>query len=193
MSDSFEDPQKAMADQGNQDEKKKHWEEEKKEVDRIVDGIGERVDEGIKEAIIALSLLGINTAASCEGHLDHGTGAPFIDIESKLAGALEEKMEKASSEEESDKIFQELQMVNLEEGKKVLDLLEEFYQDRKVPYYQRIIVVLFGSCLSRLESQGTGMQKIQPEDIKKQRLVEFQEEMKKFSEFLKEKFFAKTK
>jgi hypothetical protein len=38
------------------------------------------IDSKIKETVIALMALGIPASASCEGHLDHGYGASWIEI-----------------------------------------------------------------------------------------------------------------
>ena len=64
-------------------EKQKKWDEMSNRINRTIDGIGKYVDTNIKEPVIALNLLGIYTAASCEGHLDHGTFAPYIDVQAK--------------------------------------------------------------------------------------------------------------
>jgi hypothetical protein len=44
------------------------WKQKRAEIDKIVDGAGRGIDEGIKETIVALNLNGISTAASCEGY-----------------------------------------------------------------------------------------------------------------------------
>jgi glutathione synthase/RimK-type ligase-like ATP-grasp enzyme len=60
------------------------WEAKESEINSLVDALGAHIDPGIKEAVIALNLLGINTIASCEGHMDeengHGTDFPWIDV-----------------------------------------------------------------------------------------------------------------
>ena len=53
----------------------------RKKVDKITDALGMPVDEGIKEAVIMFNAVGLYTSASCEGHLDHGLPAPWIDVE----------------------------------------------------------------------------------------------------------------
>ncbi|MDP3769564.1 MAG: hypothetical protein U1A23_00585 [Candidatus Sungbacteria bacterium] len=63
-------------------EKQKAWDVMAERVARTVDGVGKRIDENIKEAVIALNMLNINTSASCEGHLDRGNAGPWIDIKS---------------------------------------------------------------------------------------------------------------
>lgn len=36
------------------------------------------IDPGIKETVAAFNALGMKTHNSCEGHRDHGIGAPYI-------------------------------------------------------------------------------------------------------------------
>ena len=51
------------------------------EVDRTVDGLGMGIDEGIKELVVSLWALGIQTTGSCEGHKERGCPYPWLDIE----------------------------------------------------------------------------------------------------------------
>src|SRR3712207_1504419 len=60
--------------------KEQRWQQSAAEVNRITDRLGMPIDEGIKETVVALNVLGINTVASCEGHFDRGTGAPWVAI-----------------------------------------------------------------------------------------------------------------
>ena len=61
-------------------EKEKHWARLKSKADRF----GNKIETGIKESVIALWALGFKTSASCQGHLDHGRLAPWIDIGEKI-------------------------------------------------------------------------------------------------------------
>ncbi|GMU52245.1 MAG: hypothetical protein AMXMBFR33_13910 [Candidatus Xenobia bacterium] len=45
------------------------------------DGLGLGLDEGIVDTVAALQLNGFNTRQSCEGHVDTGCGAPWVDIQ----------------------------------------------------------------------------------------------------------------
>lgn len=49
----------------------------KKQVFKITDKLGKPIDKGIREVIIYLNLLGVETTQSCEGH---GIGHFFIDF-----------------------------------------------------------------------------------------------------------------
>ena len=52
----------------------------RKKVDKITDALGIPVDEGIKEAVVIFNAVGLYTSGSCEGHLNHGLPAPWIDV-----------------------------------------------------------------------------------------------------------------
>jgi len=49
----------------------------------VTDGLGKEIDQGIFDTVVALNVLGIPTRQSCEGHLEWGTGAPWVDIQAK--------------------------------------------------------------------------------------------------------------
>src|SRR5438128_2510552 len=62
-------------------EKEINWQSKLAEVEGIKDALGRGLDNHIKEAVVALNLLGVHTSASCEGHIDHGRPSPWIEIE----------------------------------------------------------------------------------------------------------------
>jgi len=62
-------------------QRESQWSAKQKEIDRLADGLGMGLDDGIKDAVIALQVNGFNTRQSCEGHIDWGCGAPWVDIE----------------------------------------------------------------------------------------------------------------
>ncbi len=189
-------------------EKQKRWEETKHEIDQIADKLGKGIDVNIKETIIVFHVFNINTDGSCEGHIDRGTFAPYIDIISKDTAALDKQLKEISgnlekskdtpdfqlmleaAKEKTKEIYKQIEYKNLEERKKVMSYLEEFYQDRNVPYHQRLILEGLARGWTRLESQGVDLQKIENDEVKQQRLLEYQDEMQAFTKFLKDKFFA---
>ena len=68
----------------NNSEKQTKWNVTLSEVEKITDRLGKKVDEGIKETVVAFLVNGIKTDASCEGHLEHGNHYPYIHIEHQL-------------------------------------------------------------------------------------------------------------
>lgn len=86
-------------------EKENLWQSEKEIVDKITDKLGLEIDAGIKDAVIVLRLLGINTTASHEGKIDRYP-VPYIDIESPQSRILRKqrnlKIFELRSKEEQD-------------------------------------------------------------------------------------------
>lgn len=156
-----------------------------KYVEKIKDKLGKPVDIGIKEAIITFKLLNIHTTASCQGHIDWGIAAPWIDISSKddyllRQKRIEMKTKGNTSESELAILMQEIQDKNLKAREKVFTYLTEFYKERQVPFDRMLTITN-----NRLKSQGADYQKLQDVAIKRVKLIEYQEEMNVFVDFLK--------
>ncbi len=172
-------------------EKEKMWQEKAAEVKQITDKLGLKIDEGIKDTVTSFQLFGINTTSSHEGKIDRYP-IPYIDVESNNISDLEEKLNTLTSDHESEieNLENEIMRRNLEERKKIIPLLEEFYKNRDVSYEARIGIQSLARGWSRIQSQGADFQTVEDDkNIKRKRLEQFQEEMKEFTEFLKEKFF----
>jgi hypothetical protein len=177
------------------------------ELSQMTDGLGKGIDKGIIDTVIGLNVLGITTRQSCEGHVDWGTGAPWVDVEATgpKVEELEQKAREAwevaenaerqhATEDELQKVFGEAHRARREErvehlkvAKKMLTYLDEFYTNRQVPANQRLVLTYHAS---RLESQGAAFQDLAEPDVKQQKLLKYQAEMKAFTEFLKEKYYA---
>lgn len=169
--------------------KKQAWDEKMKQIERTVDAKEKRVDEGIKECIVILQLFDINTKASCEGHLDHGVAGPLVDVESKEALELKAQWKKSTTKEEEAELRKEITQENLKERQKLITLLDEFYKGREAPFSKRLIISSLALGWSRLENQGADIQEIELKGKRESNLKEYQEEMRAFTEFLKNKFF----
>lgn len=86
----FEQPkfEKPSASSGEKSDKEKTeitekeiiWENKLREVEEIRDSLDERVDDGIKETVAAFNLNGFPTSGSCEGHVDRGIAAPWVEV-----------------------------------------------------------------------------------------------------------------
>lgn len=203
--------------------KQQMWDKMAAEVDLWVDGIGYPIDKEIKETVIALNLLGIETRQSCEGHLDHGSLYPWVDIQIK-SPQVKKMMEEFSiileQEDKEEKLLQTKfpnlsynNLLHIPEGKKLKKLnkkrlsiweslnearvkcveplnklLIEFYQNRKTSYDNTLFVTADG--LYRLHSIGGNSQQIRSQKDRSVYLKEYQEEMKAFTVFLKQKFMS---
>ena len=177
-------------------ERQKQLDEMMLKVEQIGDRLGKGIDEGVREGVALFIANNINTTGSCEGHDDWGTGGPYIDIRSKEIETLYEQLDKLPENETSDEtdpkreeIRNQILKLNLEERRKIIPLFEEFYKDRNVPYDVKLHISSLGNGWSRLENQGVEFQSIETDDSKKkENLKRFQEEMKNFIAFLKEKY-----
>ncbi len=166
-------------------QKQERWDQVAAEVENIRDRLGKEIDPGIKQAVVALRTLGFKTDASCEGHLNRGHKAPWVDVGMKLKEA-HEKGERADPETEQRML--EAQKEVLAEQAKLLDFLSEFYENRQVPIRSRLILNFFGNS-ARLINQGEGVQGCLTAEEQLQHLNDFRQEMADFTDFLKDRFF----
>lgn len=201
--------------------KQEMWEAMSVEVGYWVDGVGYPIDKEIKDTVIALNLMGIETVASCGGHLDKDLSYPWVDIQvypSEINKLIQEGIdiqEEIKIEEVSLKLkypnlpyndfyyisegenlknlrkkhwliavsMEEIQMKCLEP---INQLLNQFYENRTTSYDKTLIIAK--SSLARLRSIGIDRQYVRSSDQRLQSLKEYQEEMKDFTIFLKQKY-----
>lgn len=203
--------------------KQQQWDNLAREVDTWTDGLGYPIDQGIKDTVIALNLLGFTTRQSCEGHLDQGDANPWIDFTlnqpevvtlqnqvsefvrielSEQYKALKIKYPRLSiheilQTEEGENLrptyekFLFLLSLYQKEAKKELqqlfELLDKFYQTHDSTEDQKLFVTIEG--IVRLESYGSKLQAQRPENERKAKLMLYLDEMKAFTDFLKESIF----
>lgn len=74
---SFEKIENSLEKQESKEEK---FERIEKDVENWVDATGYDIDEGIKETIIIFNALDMPTSQSCEGHIEGGVSAPWVEI-----------------------------------------------------------------------------------------------------------------
>ncbi|MEO8972199.1 MAG: hypothetical protein ABI406_11450 [Ktedonobacteraceae bacterium] len=176
------------------------------------DKLGKEVDAGIIETVVALNLLGMPTTQSCEGHLNHGTGAPWVDIEDTNASkrssevnrlfqqALRFQQQQTRITLETKRLFEEaheakraVKRLHLAIRQRLLTYLSEFYEHRQVPFDIRLVIQSRDTTgRSRLESQGADFQETAPLEERCLNLTVYQEEMRRFTAFLKQQFFQET-
>lgn len=203
--------------EGQLSNKERRWQELQQELSKVTDRLGKPIDAGIFDAVVAFSALlegtGLKTRQSCEGHLDHGVPAPWIDFEPEPNSAVDielkhlpdewqrisDLIEQIEQENEDDDrlpgLFKELHAVRArmeslraEQDMIIHQLLTEFYEDNLVNKSYDQILVLERS--RRLQSIGANHQQAQDRDTKAANLNRYQEEMKKLAEFLKKKYLS---
>lgn len=99
---------------------RQEWDMETERVNNITDQLGLHIDEGIKDTVVILNLLGINTTSSHEGKIDRYP-IPYIDIFSKETENMENLLrakladlmspEEIAVRKETDKLFDQLASV----------------------------------------------------------------------------------
>jgi hypothetical protein len=173
-------------------------------VENIRDALGKPVDVGIKSLVTALNAFEFPTTASCEGHLDWGVSAPWIDVGPKptqesiaLRGelcALDAEIETLMNEDPESLTLEvltkkqrtletEIRRPTLVLAHSLVSLLAAFYRDRRVPYDQMISLCLRFSWF-RIECHGTALQDIAMPAKKMTNLRRYQVEMCTFAAFL---------
>lgn len=188
------------------------WQEMRSRVTHMKDKLGKEVDPGIAETVVVLNLLSIPTTQSCEGHLDHGTGAPWIDIEDTnisersnevnrlFQHALQLQRQQVQITEETVRLFEEahqakqdVKRLHLAIRQKLLNYLASFYEQRQVPFDVRLVIQSRDTTgRSRLESQGADFQETASLEIRRLKLTVYQEEMRRFTVFLKQQYFQEA-
>jgi hypothetical protein len=186
--------------------KSQAWDDLCRYFDHVVDGIGAHIDPVIMGVVVGLNALGVNTEASCEGHLDHGDVHPWIRIGAPDTEALEEELREArqkvlnvseSEREQAFAIYSELEArlktLHMQEWDKVIDLLDRFYEQHTASCDCRLIVSdILGSGQFFLQSQGAIRQDTRDVKLKAAKLKAYQQEMQAFASFLKRCFFGEN-
>jgi hypothetical protein len=186
---------------GGESRKKKRarWDEMAVEVDKETDALELEIDPGIKDTVISLRLLGFDTDGSCEGHSDRGVCGPWVGLTSKEIEELEPEREKIFKEawrheeeyldfdKEGGKRVKEIDSEKLKVQARAMELIAEFYQQRRVPY--DVMIIVDPTINGRIQCMGTEVAEILPTKEKKVKLKQYQEEMAAFTQFLKDRYF----
>ncbi len=183
----------------------RNWNKIKAQFAKTTDKLGRTIDGGIIDVVVGLNLNNIHTISSCEGHLQWGIAGPWIDIEADIdtsplkerAQSLYHKIEQDFDRLTEKQIFQlssqarklqkKAQAPHLLEREKLLKLLSEFYQTRKVPYQVQLHAVDYDFATTRLCNIGASIQESLPAKLKERNLKKFQAEIRAFGDFLKNK------
>lgn len=188
--------------------KQNQWDAMAAEVNQWTDGLGKPIDAGIKEAVIALNLLGFKTRQSCEGHLDHGYPYPWVDFDlsSLEIDLIREEFRQLNSKiknEENNRscdqnlltslrhqLFDIHQKLSRAIDKSIEPLhlaLEKFYRNHSCAYENMLLVNKHGLIIV-LESNGADRFLSRTPSENKQKMSVYRKEMKDFADFLKQGF-----
>lgn len=185
--------------------RQKNWDVISSYLDHIADRLGKGLDAGIKDAVVALVVLDIHTRQSCEGHLDHGVAAPWIDVEPEdnpdilalreryreLSTIADQKEHDDENQQGLDNIYLELREIQaklqkhkLQEFVKVHKLLMLFYKEYSADADRMLVINNTG----RLMSQGALFQDIHDDVMRQTNLDLYRQEMASFTDFLRRRY-----
>lgn len=154
------------------------WQQASEEAEHITDKLGKKIDQGIKETVIALRACGFPTQSSCEGHLDRALPYPWVEIHANMPDQ--------PNWHQDDDLYHDWAYENRELQKNLLNLLAKFYEASKTPFVDRLIVN--SDILSfdfRLQNLGGPIIRTDPsKQNQEQKLSLYQKEMSDFARFL---------
>jgi len=179
-------------------QKRNIWLRLMQEAKQTGDGLGKKIDRGVRPVVVALWAHGIATCGSCEGHLDHGIKAPWIEIGKEVPRTiLEQRKESPQSPGNIETLFQlnpdlkRWRAMNLKSARQVMQLLDEFYRNRSVRIFDHLILARAGIYgVTRLQPQGTDIQEVMPRRTQARNLEAYRQELQAFGLFLRTKYMA---
>lgn len=164
------------------------WDQQKEAFRHAVDGLGKGIDESILELVVALNLSGVNTVASCGGHLDRGLPHPWIDIADKKAyDKAEELRQLEPGSDEYKKVIKELCQLNKKPTDKAYNILREYFIATAPEYDNIFILSNFGWSGARLEPAGTTRARNSSRATQRELLSDYHREIDNLTKYLKEK------
>jgi hypothetical protein len=173
--------------------KKKRWSRIEILVNHITDRLGLGIDSEIKESVTVLLVLGFITTGSCQGHLNRGNAAPWINIGKRIPKEIliKKKGLRGFLNEEDAEKTKAITKKNLRNQIRLMKLIYESYGKREVSYDVRLVLNRFGIYGdATLESTGERFQGIRSKEQKEKKLKQYQREMKEFTAFLQKKYFT---
>ena len=169
------------------------WRQTARKVAALIEGVEIPLDAGIKDTVIALNALGYKTIGSCEGHLDHGTGAPWVHLAVDKADILDSKLRSRhahGSRLERFWISNRVRHVSNAQLRGLRRLVNEFYRGRRVRADVKLRVYNPAGGFVILESRGVNnllwKDLLEPRYSAKN-LHAYQAEMKALTKFLKQR------
>lgn len=169
------------------------WNETVEKFTHVTDKLGKEIDPGIFDTVVALNVLGFHTTMSCEGHINWGLAAPWVDVIPDGAVALNQQIQVIRQQTPADQPFpdeaKQLMLV-VKRNQQLLfhdlvKLLDQFYEYRHITYARQLIPHMSHGGHIRIEPIGADLQTVVPDQIKEQQLRAYQTEMSDFTAFLK--------
>lgn len=163
------------------------------EAGKLLDGLGYRMDRRIIPLVASLRALGFETTGSCEGHIDHGEAAPWVDIGEQPPRAILVRLFAKPVQERqnvaNEPVLRSLRKRNLRAQLQLLALLDDFYARRNIPATYRLLLQrsgIYGAF--RLTFQGANVQPALSRAEQSARLSHYQLEASRFTRLLETKY-----
>ncbi|GCE28601.1 hypothetical protein KDA_40850 [Dictyobacter alpinus] len=185
------------------------WHEIATQLEKATDALGRPIDPGIMELVVALNVLGILTDSSCEGHLEHGHAAPWVDFYApgtesvrRQASDANRALREAEEREDAPEVIQELvnevfrlarteQVTYYKGAWLVHQALEAFYDQHPSPYDQQLYLHSDSFGHSRLQPHGIDYQPQHTREVQATKLAQYQQEVQDFTQFLKNDYLLR--
>lgn len=121
----------------------------------------------------------------------------LMELRSKYPGFTDEEIYKTPEGQQLLPLYNQLGILTSQyddiarvEMKPLLDLIDQFYENRDVEAHQKLVIEFSGIGLTRLESQGWDEQEKRVGSEREKYLKLYQQEMQAFTEFLTEIYFS---
>ena len=168
------------------------WRDTLKRAKSIRDGLGMPIDKPIIETVVVLRLLGLNTTGSCGGHIRRITRGPYINIQSvKSLDYTKQALKLTNTDsDEYRKLCRKANYYRAQDLQKLVTYLSDFYGH--VPphsYSSQLIIQSMPTSMNILQCQGAEIARIGDMKAKTEIVRENQNEMARFTEYLKDEFF----
>ena len=162
-------------------EKQRKLERALQEVEKLVDKVGIPIDEGIKETVAILQVMGFQTSSSCSGHRssEEGIAPPYIEIYAPAPSGWEKNKQKQ----------EEWEITNNKQRERINALLEEFNRTSQAITEAQLYLRNIGG-YGGFRIQSKNAEKPPATVDEKFKIIEaFQKEMAAFTAFIKERYF----
>lgn len=195
------------------------WKEALEQWGRVTDTLGQPIDPGILETVAILNLLSLQTTGSCEGHLESGLAYPWIDLEATHPDRVRREAEwdalndrfmelcernnsglpikigarAAEFLHQREAVGHEIYAEQHRMIRRLMGYLDQFYARHRSAYDRHLTLFPFHTFdTMRLLSVGGFVSETLSEEEKRLKLPEYQEEMRLFTEFLKQEAFGQA-
>ncbi len=162
----------------------KSLKEIQKEVEDLADDANQKIDPAIVNLIVGLRAHGIPTFFSCTGHKERGWTYPYVDIYADDSHISFEDFSDTMIQSKSEWIKENIAILD-----KLVELLSEFYTERKTGYKYVIVPHCSIDLVRiRLKCIGSDLLKNMTGKLFKKELKILQKEMSEFGAFLIKKY-----